>query len=131
MKLNILSDTDWESRIDRVLDELSSTGYRGLFEARDYGKGMVGIIVVFMCRETSLNFKQRIRFVKKERTLYLDIMLDLDEMRKIDHNARKRIVVERLSNEIPLILSKRSIPDFDEAQFVSDLKTWLKDIGWV
>ena len=65
MRLNLLCDAHWESRVDRGLNELSSTGYRSFFEARDYGKGLSGITVVFMCREPRLNFKQRVRRKKR------------------------------------------------------------------
>ena len=56
-------------------------------------------------------------------------MLDLDQMRHAEHERRKRIVVERLAQEIPEVLSKYSIRDFDEARLEKDLKGWLTDIG--
>jgi hypothetical protein len=129
MRLNILCDAHWESRADRVLHALSATGYRSLFAARDYGQGLAGITVVLMCRDPSLKFKQRVRLVKKERKLYLDIMLDFDRMREADDGTRRGIVVERLASEIPAILSKYSIADFDEQRFVGDLRQWLEGIG--
>jgi hypothetical protein len=111
------------------LNELSGTGYHSLFEEREYGEGLHGIVVGFICRDPKLNFKRRVRFAKKEKMLYMDIMLDLDQMRKINHDARKRIVVERLADEVPSTLRKYSFPDFDEARFVADLKWCLNDIG--
>lgn len=128
MKLNLLSDTDWESRIDKVLDELSATGYRRLFESHNYGAGLAGIIVVFMCRDSSLHFKRRIRFVKREKMLYIDIMLNLDQMRQIEHLERKKIVARQLADELPTILRKYSIPNFEKVRFIEDLRNWLKDI---
>ena len=129
MRVNFLSDAHWESRVGKVLDELSSTGYRGLFETRDYGKGLNGITVVFMCQDPSLNLKQRVNFAKKERKLYLDIMLSLDEMKQAAPDVRKRIVIERLADEVPAVLRKYSIEDFDEPRFVEDLKSWLASLG--
>ncbi len=81
-----------------------------------------------MCREPSLSFKQRIHFAKKERTLFLDIMLDLNQMQRADDNIRRKTVIERLAEEVPLILDKYTIPDFDKARFVGDMKSWLIDI---
>ena len=52
-------------------------------------------------------------------------MLNFDQMRQAEHEFRKRIVAERLAQEVPGILRKYSIPDFDEARFVEDLKSWL------
>jgi hypothetical protein len=114
--------------LGRVLGDLSASGYRALFEERDYGQGLIGIGVVLMCRDPSLKFKRRISLAKKERTLYLDIMLDLDRMREADDETRRRIVVERLASEIPTVLSKYTIADFDDKRFTEDLKHWLKSI---
>jgi hypothetical protein len=129
MRLNILCDVHWESRVDRTLRDLSSSGYRGLFDSRDYGQGLSGIAVVLMCRNPSLKFKRRVRFVRKEKTLHMDIMLDFDQMRKADDPLRTQMVADRLADEVPSVLRKYSFPDFDEARFVEDLKGWLKTIG--
>jgi len=129
MRLNLLSDAHWESKVSKVLDELSSTGYRQLLAASDYGKGLSGITVVFMCQDPSLDLKQRIKFAKKDKKLYIDIVLQLDQMKLATPDARKRIVIERLADEVPAILHKLSIKDFDEPRFVKDLKSWLGSIG--
>ena len=78
-----------------------------------------------MCRHPERNFKQRIRFAKKEKTLFMDIMLDLEQMRQAEHKDRKRIIAERVVDEVPIVLRKQSIEDFDEARFVHDLNNWL------
>jgi hypothetical protein len=129
MRLNLLSDAHWEAKVGKILDELSSTGYRQLFEAREYGKGLGGITVVFMCQEPSLNLKQRVKFAKQDKKLYIDIMLHLDEMKMATPDVRRRIVVERLADEVPAILHKYSFEDFDEPRFVEDLKSWLTSIA--
>jgi len=131
MRLNLLSDAHWESKVDRVLNDLSSSGYRDYFLARDYGSGLSGITVIFMCREASLSFKQRIRYAKSEKKLYIDIMLDLDLMRDADNEERKRIVADRIVNELPRVILAHEIPDFDAASFAFDLKAWLSESGWI
>jgi hypothetical protein len=129
MRLIITYDAAWEARLDGVTKAFSLSGYRNLFDSRNYGEGLRGIAVILMCRDPNLKFKQRIRFVKKNKTLYMDIMLDLDQMRQANDDVRKKIVAERLADEVPTILCKYSIPDFDEARFVKDMKAWLKKIG--
>ena len=59
----------------------------------------------------------------------MDVMLDLNKMRLLEHRARKKIILERLTEEIPAILRKYSFSDFEESRFVEDLKSWLKSIG--
>jgi hypothetical protein len=128
MRLNLLSDAHWESRVDKVLDDLSARGYRNLFAGRDYGKGLSGITVVFMCQDPDLNLKKRVRFDAAEKKVYLDIMLDLDRMRQAEPAVRRTTIAERLAQEVPAALRKYAISDFDEPRFVEDLNTWLKEI---
>lgn len=131
MRFNILSDADWDSKIDKVLDTLSDFGYRRLFEEKDYGDSLDGITVVFMCRNPEHNFKQRIKYSKKEKKVYLDIMLDLNQFRQIEQSERERIVAYKLVSEIPPIIAKYKLPDFDLPNFQEDLSRLLKEIKWL
>jgi len=99
------------------------------FAPKDYGAGLAGVVVVLMCRNPELNFKRRIRFARKGKKVFMDVMLDLPQMRQTDHEGRKRTIRERLAEEIPAVLRKYSIADFDEERFVADLKSWLAEIG--
>jgi hypothetical protein len=56
-------------------------------------------------------------------------MLNLEQMRRAEPRDRRKIVIERLAEEVPEILRKYSIQDFDHARFFADLTNWLKDIG--
>ena len=69
MRFNVLTDSDWESRVDQVLNEMSDLGYRRYFEERNYGPGLVAVTVVLMCQEPELNLKRRVRLAKKEKKL--------------------------------------------------------------
>lgn len=131
MRFNILSDADWDSKIDKVLDTFSDFGYRRLFEEKNYGDSLYGITVVFMCRNTEYNFKQRIKYSKKEKKIYLDIMLDLNQFKQIEQREKERIVAQKLISEIPPIISKYKFTDFDLPSFEADLKKMLIKIKWI
>lgn len=124
-RFNILADFYWESKIDKVLDTLSETGYRRFFSEQYYGSTLNGITVLLICQDPSLNLKQRIRLSKKEKTIYMDIMLDLNQFLKIEQKQREKIVVEKLINETPAIIRKYRLEDFDILKFESDLKKWM------
>lgn len=130
MELFISSDTHWESRVDQVLNELTDHELRQYFEGRDYGSGLAGVSVIFMCRDPSYNFKRRIKLSKKEKNLYLDIMLDLPTMKAATPEERKRVVAQRLYDEVPEVLSGYKIPDFNKDAFVADLRGRIDRIGW-
>ncbi|MFT3684298.1 MAG: hypothetical protein QM783_05120 [Phycisphaerales bacterium] len=99
------------------------------FRSKEYGVGLAGIGVVLMCRNPELNFKRRIRFSRKEKILYMDVMLDLAQMRESHHNERKQIVFARLIEEVLAVVRKYSISEFDDARFAEDLKEWFVEIG--
>jgi len=115
---------NWESKIDHALKVLD---LKRVFEGLDYGSSVSGLAVVFMCRDPALNFKQRIRYSKKEKSFSMDIMLDLPEMIPLCHVDRRRILAERLLREIPKSLRKYRLPHFDYDAFESDWKEAVTD----
>jgi len=125
--LCITCDANQESGVGKVIDEICGPTSNH-FATKSYGVGLNGIGIVLMCRDPELNFKQRIRLSKIDGKLYADIMLNLDEMKRLTHATRKQIVCERLINEVPPIVHKYSIPDFDERRFTDDLRAWLGNL---
>lgn len=55
----------------------------------------------------------------------MDIMLDFDELIKIDQNAREKVVVEKLIEEVPVIIRKYKLVDFNLLRFEKDLRKWM------
>lgn len=127
-RFNILADFYWETQIDKVLDSLSNTGYRRFFLDQDYGTSLDGITVVLMCQDPNLNLKQRIRFSKKEKNLYLDIMLDLPHFLEILQKEREEIIVDKIITEVPQVIAKYKFKDFELVRFEKDLKKWMRKI---
>ncbi len=122
MRFSISGDFDWESNIDKVLDAFSGNNYRSYFQERDYGTGLIGITIIFICQDPALNLKRRIRLSKKEKKLYVDMMLDLPQMKSADLVKKKMIMSELLLKEIPEIVSKYKIDDFDLQRFIEDFQ---------
>lgn len=120
----VVCDANQESGVGEVIDDICGPTHLH-FVSKNYGDGLSGIGVVLMCRDTELNFKRRIRFSRKEKTLYMDVMLDLIQMRQLAHNVRKQIICKRLTEEIPAVVRKYSIAGFNDMLFEQDLKEWL------
>lgn len=127
-RFNILADFYWEAHLDKILDTFSELGYRKYFSEQDYGTSLEGLTVVLMCQDPNLNLKQRIRLSKGERKIYLDIMLDLPHFIKITQKEREKIVAEKLISEIPPIIAKYKLDDFNMVKFETDLKSWMSKI---
>ena len=128
MRFVITSDANHESGVGEVVDELSGPT-RQHFLPRDYGSGLPQLGVVLMCRDPHLNFKRRVRFSKKDQTLYMDVMLHLPDMIPLTHDERRSVIVQRLEQEIPDVLTKYEFPDFDQTRFESDLREWFTTVA--
>jgi hypothetical protein len=126
MRLTILGDISGETKVDEVIFALNDTGYRRFFDEQNYGEEVNGICIVLMCRAPYLKFKQRIRFSKKEKVLYMDIMLDYNQFIDVDQSVRNRIVAEKLITEVPQIISKYKFKEFNLPKFEAD---WKEIIG--
>ena len=61
--------------------------------------------------------------------LYMDIMLDLDEMKCATPEERRRIILQKLASEVPETLSRYVIPHFDRERFLDDLDAWIIDLN--
>src|SRR5438128_516061 len=131
MRLNILADVHWESRVDRVLNELSEHGFRDRFAMLEYGSGLAGLTIVLMCRDPSLKFARRIKFSRAEKKLYMDIMLDFASLKAASSEERKRIVAQRLLNEVPSVLTDARVANFDADRFISDFQIFIASTGWL
>jgi hypothetical protein len=129
MHLRVTGDTDAEAGIGPVIIELSGPT-RQHFVPKNYGPGLLGIGIVLMCQDPALNLKRRIRHSKNESKLYMDIMLDLPTMKVAAPEERKRLVAQRLLDEVPEVLSGYKLPDFNKDAFVSDFREWIDGIGW-
>lgn len=125
MHFRITGDIDSESGLEQIILDFSGPAKKH-FLLKEYGNGLSGIVVVLMCQSSSLNLKKRLRFAKDKKTLYLDIMLDLVQMRQASSDSRRKIVLEQLVEKIPADLRKFSISDFDEKHFIEDLNVWCQ-----
>ncbi len=124
MKVRVLSDANWEAKINHATRTLSLPSY---FEQLNYGAGLASLVVVLMCRNPELHHRQRIRFERSTRTLYLDVMFDLSEMTRLDHAGRRKVIAERVLAEVARILAARKLAEFDTAAFASDLRIALHE----
>jgi len=122
MYIRITSDSNWEARIETVMRKLNRTGYRPFFEGQNYGSSILGVSIILMCREKELNFKKRIRFDKKNRKLYMDIMLDIDLFMSLSEKGKDKVVVDKIAHEVPRTIAKYKFQDFDHDTFERDLR---------
>lgn len=133
MKFNITSDTNHETKIgNQVTDQFPAREVEDWFYFRNYGSDLLDVFIVLMCRNPEYNFKQRIRMDKKDKALYIDLMLDYNYfVSDITQEDRIKVVANKMMDEIPPIIKKYKLKDFDVDLFMKDLKKYLKKIKWL
>ena len=131
MKFFITSDANWDARLSKLVYTLSDNSVEDYFYLKSYGTSMDALSIILMCRDPELNFKQRIKFSKKEKKLSTDIMLDFNLFKVIEQSEKEKIVANKLLTELPLIISNYKFKDFDLLRFESDLEKLLKKIKWI
>jgi len=130
MKFFITSDSNAESGVGEATRGLTQA-LGDYFADRLYNDSDIEMAICLMCRDPSWNFKQRIRFVKKENCLYMDIMLDLDVMKYAERFHRKEVIGGKLVSEVPEIIAKKKFKGFDLPRFTKDLREWFEDNEWI
>jgi hypothetical protein len=114
--------------VQEVKRELDET-MEDFFRPKSYGEGLSALFGVLMCRQPDIKFKRRLRFLRDERVIYFDVMLDYDEMKRLSHVERKRHILDRFLQEIPAFLRKYRISDFDVDRFEADLAACAAELG--
>ena len=130
MKFFITYDANMESGLNEITYGMTKS-FGDYFVDRFYDDSGIAMSIILMCRDPIWNFKQRIRFHKKENRLHMDIMLDLNIMSRADPATRKQIVGKRIVTEVPQIVAKYKFKDFDLKRFSSDLREWFEEHGWI
>ena len=125
MHFFITSDSTEETRTGDVISRISGS-VKKYFLEKNYGSSVEGIVIVFMCRDPKIAFKQRVRFSKKDKKLYIDIMLNYEFMLSaLNDQARFNLMKEKLLTELSLIIKKYKFPEFDLEKFLFDLQNNL------
>jgi hypothetical protein len=131
MKIFLSGDVDWKSRVDTICLELAKIDEVPFFAGRPYGSRLQKVGVILVCHNEELGLKQRVRLDRKNRVLYMDVMLDFNEMKTASQQERRRIVATRLVDEVSRVVSKYASNEFNAAMFSSDFRRWIESTGWL
>lgn len=130
MDFGITADSWWETKVSDTLSLIPQREFKDFFFLQNYGSDLNEIFIVLMCRHPENNFKQRIRFVKKEKALYLDIMLDFDLFLTLSQEERNKIIFDKLKIEVPEIINRYKFKDFNTNEFSKDWTQLINQIEY-
>lgn len=132
MRFSIVSDTNYEVKIEQVTDTFPARELEDWLHFKNYGNDLLSIGIVLMCRNPEYNFKQRIRMYRNDKALYIDLMLDYYYFTSdITQEERISTVAKKIVEEVPSIIKKYKFKDFDLDLFMYDLTEFLKEVNWI
>jgi hypothetical protein len=115
----LTGEIDWETKVDKGIFFLSDISR--FFEVKDYGDDLSSVCIVIVCRSPDLIFKQRKRYSKKDKTFYLDIMLDYEEMVSCkDDLLRAKIIYAQIRSILFSKLAEYKFKNLDLLAFKTD-----------
>ena len=117
MKISVLGDFNWESKLDHTMRPLD---LKPFFISRDYGPDVQSLLIGLMSRSSYLNLRQRVRYSKADATFSVDVMLNLEQFVAASHQQRRELLASALVADVPAALSKRRFKQFDLAAFRTD-----------
>ncbi|MND82249.1 hypothetical protein D3C80_740720 [compost metagenome] len=127
----ITGDANIETGVGEATLLMTGSDFYKFIEKQDYGTSLKGLCVIFMCRNPELNFKQRIRYTKKDQNLSFDLMLDYNQFVVMTPDQRVSEMCKRLLEEMPPIVKKYKFPDFDLDKFMDNLTSWFNEQGFI
>ena len=138
MRVFVTSDSAGGTGVGEACDSISEQ-IAVEFKAKTFGPGLSEVAIVLMCRDPGYGFKQRVRHAKAERILYLDVMLDWDEMlragprRRVagtrDAFALRLAVLGAMKRTVREVFGRRKIPDFDVPGFLGEFDAVCDRLG--
>lgn len=130
-RLLITCDTNQETGIRDAILSLTANNFYNFIEEVNYGNTLQHLAIFFMCLDPKIQFKPRIRFTRMDQTLCLDIILDYYQFVMMTHEQRVSELCKKLILEMPVIIQKYEIIDFDLDKLVRKFSQWFNEYNFI
>lgn len=103
-----------------------------LFEKKDYGNGVseLALIPMILGEHGPHWYKEVKRFHKKDRSAEFRLIIDYDEFKAADREAKTRLFCDMVLRSLSL-LEEMDIADFDVAAVRRDFQRVARKNGWI
>ncbi|WP_128100437.1 MULTISPECIES: hypothetical protein [Paenibacillus] len=128
MRVGKSSDTSTLTWVGALSDELLP-----VFEKMEqqYAVCEIELFFVFRCLPDTYERNSRVRYAKAENVLYFDIVTSEDEYKTLTKNRQRYELSHAFYAFFREKLKKYKVQGLDYNQFMSDIKHWLQEIGWL
>lgn len=126
MKIEITGDYFADSGIEMLLDELYSKLTKN-FKKKIYSDIEPDVFIVVICQPHKLSLRRK--FIKKDNTLYYDIILDYKHIKEASISEKQNIMALAIINSLEW-LSKYNF-DIDIIKIKKDMTMFFEKIKWL
>lgn len=128
MKVKITGDSHADSGLSKIIHIISEP-CEERFACRNYGSGLEYFGVILICLPRYIEFKQRINRSIKKSSLFIDVIVDYELMKRSPKSEKLNCVTDVLFSEVNRIITSRNLGDFDKGSFLFDWAGWIDDLG--
>ena len=131
MDIFISCDAWWETGVDKIINLLPSRELKDFFFNKNYGKYLDGMQIILLCCNP-LHFGNELEdkniYSKNKKLLKIFFVLDFNLFMKIEQAEKNKIAFNKLVDEVPAIIKKCKVKDFNLEEFTKDWTSFLHTI---
>lgn len=125
MKITNSVDIYEDSGLKNLIHELN---LKKFFEDKDYGNNSVEFFFVINCLKFPV--KNRIRFAKKDKVLYWDVILDYDTIKDAAIKEKRRILANSIITSFD-VLDKYKNLNINKNAVKEDAEKYFRQLNWL
>lgn len=125
MKITNSVDIYEDSGLKNLIHELN---LKKFFEDKDYGNNSVEFFFVINCLKFPV--KNRIRFAKKDKVLYWDVILDYDTIKDAAIKEKRKILANSIITSFD-VLDKYKNLNINKNAVKEDAEKYFRQLNWL
>lgn len=128
MDIELTADAYEDALPDNLLNELYDKGFSDFFLQKDFGNNTLRIFIVIVCYPKEL--KVRKRYSAERKTLYWDVILNYEMMKKSNMPKKKNILANAIVASFDILNNYKRL-HIDTDKLKSETKQFFVSIGWI
>ena len=128
MKIDLSADITEDSGLTKLILEISGDLLPSFFLEKNYGNDEIELFFVINC--VPHNFKKRVKYDIKDKTLSWDIVLNYREVKKLSSSKKKELLAENIINSLDILDDYKQL-NLNKKKLKIDMELFFKSIKWI
>jgi len=128
MKIDLSADITEDSGLTKLILEISGDLLPSFFLEKNYGNDEIELFFVINC--VPHNFRKRVKYDIKDKTLSWDIVLNYREVKKLSSSKKKELLAENIINSLDILDDYKQL-NLNKKKLKIDMELFFKSIKWI